>query len=291
MVVTDVQRRRVRSEDQSVTGLLVQGPRSAPDAPLLVCIHGGGCNGGYFDLKGCSTVEAAVEGGLPVLLVDRPGYGQSAPFVSPNPITETGALIRAFIDDVRSKSLPESRDILMIGHSIGGAVVLTMAAERGAWPLRGIAVSGIGDQPPAPAKLLGIEDDQPRFEPSQRFTEALFFDPEAAYSWKVLASLRTVAEPWLTAEVIEVIERWPDNWPMLAPQIDVPVHIRLAEHERIWISGEDVIARMTSKISAAPIVDAALLLGGGHLYEVTRHGPQFIASQLRFLLDQAQWKL
>jgi pimeloyl-ACP methyl ester carboxylesterase len=95
--------------------------------------------------------------------------------------------------------------------------------------------------------------------------------------------LRAAAEDWLVAEVREVVERWPRRWRNLAAQVDVPVHLRLAEHDRVWASSPAVVARMASAFLNAPQVDAELLPGGGHLYEATKLGPTFIAAQLDFI--------
>jgi hypothetical protein len=114
-------------------------------------------------------------------------------------------------------------------------------------------------------------------------TESLFHDPERTLEWRALASLRAAAEDWLVAEVREVVERWPLRWRDLAARVDIPVHLRLAEHERIWASSPAVVARMASAFSRAPQVDAALLPAGGHLYEATKFGPGFVAAQLDFI--------
>lgn len=250
---------------------------------LLVCIHGGGCNGNYFNLKGCSTVAAGAERGYPVLLVTRPGYGRNRVSTSDAPIETTAPLIRRFIDDVRAKFLPNVEAIVMIGHSIGGAVALTMANDADGWPLRGLAVSGIGDRPCPKIKNLRLPQDQSRIEPPAGLADALFFSGGEPLSWRAVASLRAAAEPWLRAEVTDVMERWPIAWPMISGEVAVPVHLRLAEHEKIWEADEVVVSRMARSLVQSPRVDAALMKGGGHLFEVSKRGPELIRSQLDFL--------
>jgi pimeloyl-ACP methyl ester carboxylesterase len=253
------------------------------DTPLLVCIHGGGCNGRYFELSGNSLVSAAAARGFPVLVLDRPGYGGNATPASDNPITETAPLIRAFVDQVRiNQGVPE-RSVALIGHSIGGALAIMMAADRGEWPLVAIAVSGIGDEPPPEIRAIALPEGVTHGAPAVALTDGLFHDPERTLNWRAVASLRAAAEDWLAAEVREVVERWPLRWRDLAARVDVPVHLRLAEHERIWVSSPAVVARMASAITHAPQVDAGLLPGGGHLYEATKLGPTFIAAQLDFI--------
>lgn len=272
----------VSSPDGSVSGYL-SDDQTHNDKPLLICIHGGGCNGKYFDLKGSSTAQAAQQRGFSVLLVNRPGYHGNAIPVSKSPISATASVIRSFIDEVRHRHSADQRCIVMIGHSIGGAIAVHLASGRGEWPLAGLAISGIGDESPPLIKSLKIPSGAPTFQPPAEFTEALFFDPDRTLCWKAVSSLREATEPWLASEVIDVVEQWPDQWPALAAKVDIPVHLRLAEHERIWETGQAIVDRMSAKFVNSPEVDAALLVGGGHLYEVSKGGPKAIRAQLDFL--------
>lgn len=267
---------------QSVSGSLIRSIAEHRHA-LLVCIHGGGCNGNYFDLKGCSTAAAGAERGYPVLLVTRPGYGENALPTSDAPIQATGPLIRQFIDHVRAKFLPDVEGIAVIGHSIGGAVALTMARDAHGWPLRALAVSGIGDRPAPQIRDLRLPGHDARIEPPAGLADALFFAGGEPLSWRAVASLRAAAEPWLRAEVTEVMERWPLAWPAISAEIAVPVHLRLAEHEQIWEADQAAVERMARSLGRAPRVDASLIRGGGHLFEVSKRGPELIRSQLDFV--------
>lgn len=272
----------IRSADGAVSGRLFDMD-AGHGWPLLVCIHGGGSNSRYFQLKGRSLARSALERGFPVLLVDRPGHGGNPVPQGASPIASSVAAIKRFVDEVRE----DDRGIALIGHSIGGAVALRLAAHRGDWPLVGIAVSGIGDASPAAVKAMPLPPDAATFTPPPAFAEALFHDPDRALDWKALASLRAAVEPWLTTEIAEIVNDWPGQWLSLAGRIDVPVHLRLAEHDRIWETGEAEVARMAAAIKRAPRVDAALLRNGGHLYEAYRAGPALIASQLDFLINCA----
>ncbi len=281
-----MKRTTLTSDDGLVSGVLVE-PESADDRlPFLACIHGGGCNGRYFDLKGSSLAKAAHGRGFTTLLLNRPGYGGNRALPGPFPIMETAPLIREFIERCRSEHAPNSIGAALIGHSIGGAIALTIAAERGDWPMRSVAVSGIGDQsPPHFRSLSGAEGET--IEPPSELGDALFFDPERSLKWQPLASLRAAAEPWLVSELNEVLDRWPFEWREVAARIDIPVHFRLAEHERVWIGGPAVVQRMAAAFERSPRVDAAILPGGGHLFEASRGGPEFIAGQLDFIAASA----
>lgn len=282
----DVKRISIRSDDGFASGDLLSPSKSDPAKPLLVCIHGGGCNSGYFEMRGSSPLPAALEQGMPVLLVNRPGHGGNPKLSGEWPIVQMVPVIRALIDKTRAASVPEHEGIVIIGHSIGGAVALMLAAGRGTWPLLGIAVSGIGDLPSKEIRKWYSEGPPDPFPPPQSAT--LFLGPEGTYGWQASIALRRSSEPWQVAEVEEVVRRWPiDYWPSAAPLVDVPVHLRLADHDRIWETGQLVIDRMAASLTRSPHVDAAILPEGGHLYEIHKRGPELIASQLHFLARSA----
>jgi pimeloyl-ACP methyl ester carboxylesterase len=271
----------ISSPDGLASGYL--SGEGEPDKPLLVCIHGGGCNGRYFHFKGNSTFDAARQRGLPVLLVNRPGYHGNATPEHVSPVAGTAPIIRRLVNVARDRLGRPDQALVIIGHSIGGAIALHLASSGSDWPVLGIAVSGIGDVSPPWIQSMQVPPGELKFQPTQEFTDALFFDPERSFRWKAVASLRAAAEPWLVSEVVDVVQQWPRDWPEVAAGIDIPVHLRLAEHERIWDTGQEAVDRMASRLRNAPLVDAALLRGGGHLYEATRYGPDFVRAQLEFL--------
>jgi len=270
------------SHDGLVSGRIIR-PSVVARGELLVCIHGGGCNGNYFDLTGCSMAQEAVSRGFVVLLVDRPAHGGNPAAPVPYPIAQTTPLIRAFIDQVRPL-VPETDAVALVGHSIGGAIALHMAGGCGDWPLSAVAVSGIGEEPAAAIRDIVLPLDSEKVDPPEALTDSLFHAGGEPLSWKAIASLRRAAELWLVSEVVDVMDSWPRDWPEVARRIRVPVHLRLAEHERVWRSGEDEVARMANRLGNSR-VDAALLRGGGHLYEVSKRGPELLRSQLDFIDD------
>jgi pimeloyl-ACP methyl ester carboxylesterase len=270
---------QLRSNDGFVSGTLIHPARVAR-AELLVCIHGGGCNSNYFDLSGCSMAQAAAARGYAVLLVDRPGYGGNPALAGTHPIAQSAPVIRRFIDQGRAH-VPEASGLAIVGHSIGGAIALHLASRCGDWPLRGLAVSGIGEDPAPSIRAIRLPNVE-KVDPPAELTESLFYAGGEPLSWKAIASLRKAAELWLVAEVTDVMETWPLEWPEVARGIYAPVHLRLAEHERIWGSGHDAALRMGGRLCHAA-VDAGVARGGGHLYEVSKRGPDLLREQLDFL--------
>ena len=271
-----MERLALASPDDSVGGTLLRP--ASPSRSLVACIHGGGCHSGYFEMGERSLAWSLLEAGHSVLLVDRPGTRGRPPLDAERPLAASVNAIRNFIGAIW-RDQEAHAPVALVGHSIGGALALTIAADAPEWPLAAVMVSGIGDEPPrlVQAWPVGRDDALP--------TEVaeLFLGPEGSYDWRGLARLRKVAAPWNVSERLEVVYRWPTLWPKVASLIRVPVQLRLADAEKIWLTGEAVSQRMAAALTAAPHVDAAILPDGGHLYDFHKRGPELAAAQVNFL--------
>lgn len=117
----------------------------AVDRPLIVALHGGTYSSAYFDVPGYSLIDRAAALGLPIIALDRPGYGETTP-LAPHDATIAGNAERldSILGDIWERHGSGYSGIFLIGHSIGGAITVSIAARRPAWPLVGIAVSGVG---------------------------------------------------------------------------------------------------------------------------------------------------
>jgi pimeloyl-ACP methyl ester carboxylesterase len=163
-----------------VTGLLKRRWKDViARNPLIVLIHGGGTNAAYFDNPiysyvlqiCCHQNQLTVNNRLPndlsdlgydVLNIHRPGHG-------PNPIPNTQTPFRdgfpAFVDliaEVYKEHCDGQGGIILIGHSLGGAICLAIAAEAGEQlPLLGVSVLGIV---PVEGSTLPFPDPDPEPE-------------------------------------------------------------------------------------------------------------------------------
>lgn len=262
--------------DQPIFSRVID-PRKATK-PLIVCVHGGGCNSRYFDLPGFSFSERANDRGYPLLLVDRPGYGGSAPM----PAGDLHSIAEVIAAHVRK--VVEARQFpahwFMVGQSIGAAIATIVAAGAENLGLSGIALSGIGDKPTLPALAAARElETAPR---RMSLLNDLLFGMQGSFSWKAPIALRCAVEDWQAAEVSEILHRWPDQFPTLARRVRVPVHLRLADQECIWETGSSAVDRLAASFGHADCVDAGLMPSGGHLFEVHHRGHELMASQLDF---------
>jgi pimeloyl-ACP methyl ester carboxylesterase len=271
--------RAVETRDGRLHGVLFEAAAPSDDAPLLVCIHGGGCDGRYFDLRGFSLVDRAAAAGFPVLLVDRPGHGRSPPSRSASSIGSGAALVGLLAGELLDGPLA-GRKVALIGHSIGAAVALTLAADHGGLALAGVSVSGVGDEPSTEAHrwLAEVRAGTAGHEPSADF----FFGPDGSYDWRGPVALRRAGQPWRADEVMEVMEHWPRRFAAIARRIEVPVLFRLAEHERIWRHDAEALSRIQHRFAQASMLDVGLLPAGGHLYEIHKRGREFADEQLAF---------
>lgn len=219
---------------------------------------------------------------MPVLLVNRPGYAGTAAIRSERPMTVMAPLIRAFIDEVGETHFRAPPDIALVGHSIGGAIALMLARDRETWRLRALAVSGVGHEPSEEVRGWLPEQEGETVRAPLSATP-LYFGPQGSYDWRAPLLLRRAAEPWVVAEVLEMLRFWPQSWPEVARRVAVPVQLRLSENDRLWQHDSGDMERIAASLTAAPFVDAALLAGGGHLYELHKGGPALAAAQLDFL--------
>lgn len=229
-------------------------------------------------MQGFSVAQAALADGFDVLLIDRPGYGLSAPPRTDNPINEAAELLPGYLAPIMAGRA--SHDLVVIGHSIGGAVALTLAAGA-QLPINAVAVSGIGREPSDAARAwLSTQVD---VTPTNSGPPAeFFFGPEGSYDWRGPMALRKIAEPWRADELRDVRFQWPTQFDAIAKAIAVPVAFYLAEYECIWRASATDVADAADRFTNASHIESGILPHGGHLYEIHRRGAEFVTRQLSF---------
>jgi pimeloyl-ACP methyl ester carboxylesterase len=258
--------------DGSVTGFLA---RDEAGRPLLVCIPGGSYNARYFDVPGHSFVRAAIEGGFSVAALNRPGYEDSTPLSRPTFAGNADALVAA-IDDLWSKAKDGCTGVVLVGHSMGGAIAMHIASRPRPWPLLGIAISAIHyDAPEAVTQAWNSmpADISIEFSPEQRVQ--FMYGPTETYDGSVVAAASAASSPIPVAELLEVVDGWIRDFPAIAAAVDVPVHYGLSEHEQLWISSPAGVDAFAAAFTGAPSVSARQVLGVGHNIDHHHAGSQY----------------
>ncbi len=189
----------------------------AADGPLLVLLHG---------LGGTAEVWRGVEALLPEawaggwLLVDLPGHGRS-PHVASYSFADQARLV--------AEALPTGRDLVLLGHSMGGMVALALAGfDDGAHRVRRVIGFSIKTWWPE-HQVLGMQAQSTR--PARIFATRA----EAVERYLMASGLQGLADP--ASPVHEAgIARTDEGW-------------RIAQDMRTFDFG---VPDMEALVSAAP---------------------------------------
>ena len=274
---------------ETIGGWRVSGRRRTPgsvsaDTPLIVALHGGTYTSAYFDLPGFSLIERAVAAGFPIVALDRPCYGETTPL---DPGTETirnsAERLDAIIAGLFEQSPEPAQRVVLLGHSIGAAIALAIAARRPSWPLIGVAVSGMClDSPPEAGAAWADLPETVMVELPPALKDAVMFGPPHTFDPPMPGAGRAADAPVPRAELIDIVLGWPVIAPEILGNVRVPVHYRLGEHDRLWITNDTEVARFAAALSRAPAVDARLLSDTGHCIDFHHCGAGLQVDQIEF---------
>jgi pimeloyl-ACP methyl ester carboxylesterase len=268
----------------SVTGFFTAGDAGRP---LLVCIPGGSYNARYFDVPGHSFVQAATDRGFPIAALNRPGYEDSTPLPAPTFAGNAAAITRA-IDDLWTQAGAGYPGVVLVGHSMGGAVAAHIASQPRTWPLLGIAISSIHyDAPEAVTQAWNSMPADISIEFTEQQRVQFMYGPAGTYEPSVVEAATIASSPIPVAELLEVVGGWIADFPAVAAAVDVPVHYGLAEHEQLWHSGPAKVDEFAAAFTASPDVSAHHLAGVGHNIDHHLAGRQYRADVLDWAVELA----
>jgi pimeloyl-ACP methyl ester carboxylesterase len=259
---------------------------SSLDLPLVIAVHGGTYSSAYFDVPGYSLLDRAAALGIPLIALDRPGYGESK-LLAFDQMTLAGQarFLGRALKDAWDRFGGSTRGIVLIGHSIGGAIATLIAAEKLDFPLLGLAISGVGLRT-ANARMPKPAPDAPAMNPPAAIKDQMMFGPDGVYADMPGAShVANTSCPPVESYEIEAV--WPDDVHQVASAITVPVHYRQAEFDTLWPVNEDAVGGFAAAFTASPHVDAAIIRGTGHCIDFHRVGAGFQTQQLGFALQCA----
>lgn len=267
----------------------IPADRSTGAMPLVVAIHGGSYTSAYFDIPGRSLIDRAAVLRIPIAALDRPGYGDSSP-MPPAEATIAGQaqhLVPA-LGEIFARHGDGCAGIVLIGHSIGGAIAATIASAPGDLPLIGLAVSGVGLRtPPEFGPMWASLPDEPFVELPLPLKDQVMFGPPGSFDAAVPVLTHAADAPAPRAELIDIVGDWQERVGDVLGRIAVPVHYRQAEFDHLWTVDEGEVSGFAAALSAAPRVDAAMMRGTGHCIDFHHVGAAFQIQQLGFALQCA----
>jgi pimeloyl-ACP methyl ester carboxylesterase len=259
--------------------------QTTEDTPLIVALHGGTYTSKYFDVPGYSLLDKAAALHIPIMALDRPGYGESTALP---PAEATIARNAAVLDEALNEIWRRDgggRGIVLIGHSIGGAIAISIAARQPSWPLLGVAISGVGLlTPPESGEAWAALPDIPMITLPSELKDSVMFGPDGTFDRSMPQASHVSDAPVPRVELIDIVTTWPRNVRKIASRVHVPVHYRQAEFDRLWIVNNDEVTSFGAAFSNAPDVDARMAISTGHCIDFHRLGGALQLEQLAFAL-------
>jgi pimeloyl-ACP methyl ester carboxylesterase len=278
---------------ESIGAITVSGRRGNPtagaltrDFPLIIALPGGTYTSAYFDLPGFSLIERAVALGMPIIALDRPGYGDTTPFPPAEAtIANNAERLDAVIGEIWARHAGKARGIVLIGHSIGGAITVSIAARNPSWPLLGIAVSGVGlVTPKESGSQWAALPKIPMIDLPGAMKDQVMFGPDWTFAPPMPTLGHDADAPVPRQELIDITSTWHSAVRDIASKVRVPVHYRQAEFDRLWVVDADQVKEFGAAFVNSPRVDAALFQCVGHCIDFHRLGGAFQLEQLAFAL-------
>lgn len=241
-----------------LSALLSEPERAAPARAVVVALHGGGMNAGYFDGQAHPQLSLMALGaslGHTVLAVDRPGYGHSAAdFPEGQSLAEQTASLGAALRDFADR-YGTGAGMFLVAHSYGGKVALTAAADGTVPDLLGLDISGCGHTYAVEHHELPGTVGTGRSRKS--WGELRLYPPDTFFSSSALI------EPMPPREYAEILG-WPAVFRSTAHRVRVPVRLTFAEHEAWWRHDEAALADLVSHFRSAPRVVVDRQPDAGH---------------------------
>lgn len=231
---------------------LLSEPEAAPPRAVVVALHGGGVTAEYFNGQAHPDVSLLALGprlGFTVLAVDRPGYGHSAGRLPGGvPVADQALLIRAALGAF-AREYAAGEGMLLLAHSFGGMVALTMAAMdggagEGGSGLLGIDVSGCGSHfAVGSAELAAVGTPRRKHH----------WGPLGLYPPGTFRASAAMVAPMPARERSEVA-RWPGFFPAVGAGVRVPVRFTFAEHESWWRHDDAALTALAGSLAATRVV-------------------------------------
>lgn len=266
------------------------GFEPATGAPLVVALHGGTYTSQYFDIPGHSLLDRAAARGVPVIALDRPNYAGSSPLESADSIIlDNAEALGSAIGSIWDQHRGDAPGVVLVGHSIGGAVATAIAASQPDWPLLGLAISGCLVRVPMESRgAWEALPPIPMIDLPVPMKDQVMFGPEGTYDDDMPAASHPSNTLVPKAELLDITGGWLERRADVCGRVSVPVHHRQGEFDALWVTNEDEIDEFRRGFGSAASIDTALQRGSGHCIDFHKPGAEFQDSQLDFAADCAR---
>ena len=228
--------------------------------PLIVALHGGTYSSEYFDIPGHSLLDNATKQGIPVIAIDRPNYVGSSPLTSEGSIIADNAdVLGDAIGSIWNEHGGEAAGVVLVAHSIGGAVATIIAATPQSWPVLGLATSGcLVRVPPESAGAWASLPPIPMIDLPVPLKDQLMFGPPETYDDAMPAASYPSNTSVPKAELLDITGGWLERRAETCGRVAVPVHHRQAEFDHLWITDQGEVDEYIAGFTSAPSIDAQL---------------------------------
>ena len=263
-----------------ITGFAASGQ---PGKPLVVLIPGGSYNAHYFDVPGHSLVEAAQDRGFAVAALNRPGYSGSTPVEGPTRFAANAEVLAGAIGELWKQYAETAPGVVLVGHSMGGAIALHMAAQPATWPLLGVSATAIHvDAPEGVAEAWNAIPDGAVVDFSDEQRVQFMYGPPDTYDQTVVGAASKAAEGIPVEELREVVDGWVSDFNGIAASIEVPIHYALAEHDHLWVASRENVRSFTDSFTHSAATTGEFVEGVGHNIDHHHGSAAFHQRQLDF---------
>ncbi|KAL2816611.1 hypothetical protein BDW59DRAFT_153196 [Aspergillus cavernicola] len=276
---------------------------SPKDRPLIVGLHGGTYDSGYFDANEThSASHASSAFGVPFVAIDRPSYSGTSSLI---PIPEgsdfpceTGLWLHKFILPALWSNFGVANQcncIVLLCHSMGtmgGVVAAAMHAqdETVSYPLGGIIVSGLGDKSlpsngDPPVQQTHVPPNHGLFPVEAK--DSLMFRPGTVHP-EILALSEQLNVPSPLEEAQGLYTGWVQSWrERWAANVVAPVMFALVEQDCFFEGTEEHLKSCVGAFTSSIRVDGSLVRGAPHCMELSYWSQGRYARSFGFAMECA----
>ncbi|GAB2832330.1 alpha/beta hydrolase [Microbacterium insulae] len=257
--------------------------------PLVIALHGGTYTSEYFDIPGYSLLDRAEAAGVPVIALDRPNYAGSSPLESDDSIILANAeVLNTAIGEIWEQHGGAASGVVIIAHSIGGAVATAIAASQPSWPLQGLAISGCLVRVPAESRgAWEALPPIPMIDLPVPMKDMVMFGPAGSYTDDMPAASHPSNTLVPKVELLDITGGWIERRAEVCGRVTVPVLHRQGEFDALWVTSQEEIDEFRGGFTSAASIDTALQLGSGHCIDFHLAGGEFQDAQLAFAKSAA----